>query len=44
VHCGLAALHDLVKVTAGTKPRHDVLSLSFSRRPQHDMESGKVHI
>jgi hypothetical protein len=32
---GLAALHDLVGVTTGAKPRNAPLSLSFSRRPQH---------
>jgi len=32
---GLAALYDLVGVTAGAQPRHDPLSLAFSRRPQH---------
>jgi hypothetical protein len=41
---GLAALHDLVDVTAGAKPSKNVLSLSCGRRPQHDVESGKVHI
>ena len=44
VHFGLAALHDLVDVTAGAKPSNDALSLSCGRRPQHDVESGKVHI
>jgi hypothetical protein len=44
VHFGLATIHDLVDVTAGTKLGNDALSLSFSRRPRHDMESGKVHI
>jgi hypothetical protein len=37
VDFGLAALYDLVSVTAGAKPRNDLLSLSFSRRPQHGM-------
>jgi hypothetical protein len=32
---GLAALHALVGVTAGAKPRNDPLSLSFSTRSQH---------
>jgi hypothetical protein len=44
VDFGLAALHDLVGVTAGAKPRNDALSLFFSRRPQHGMGRGKVHI
>jgi hypothetical protein len=44
VHFGLAALHDLVDVTAGAKPSDDALSLSCGRRPQHDVESSKVHI
>jgi hypothetical protein len=35
VDFGLAALHDLVGVTAWVKPRHDPLSLSFNRRTQH---------
>src|SRR5262245_52059745 len=42
VHFGLAALHELVDVTAGKKPRNDALSLSCSRRPQLDMERGQV--
>ena len=34
---GLAALHALVGVIMGAKPRNAPLSLSFSRRPQHSL-------
>jgi hypothetical protein len=44
VHFSLAALHDLVDVTVGAKPRNDALLLPFSRKPQHAMESSKMHI
>src|SRR5215831_13300706 len=44
VHCRIAVLHALLRVTVGAKPRYDALSLSFSRRPQHAMERGKGHI
>src|SRR5215475_15015105 len=44
VHCRVAVLHALLRVTLGAKPRYDALSLSFSRRPQHAMERGKGHI
>jgi hypothetical protein len=37
VDFGLAALHDLVGVTAGAKLGNEALSLFFSRRPQHGM-------
>jgi hypothetical protein len=41
---GLAALHTLVGVTTGAKPRHAPLSFAFSRRPQHSLSRGKVPI
>src|SRR5215468_7052475 len=44
VHCRVAVLHALIRVTVGTKPRYDALSLSFSRRPQHAMKRDKKHI
>ena len=37
VHFGLAALHDLIGVTAGAKPQNDPMSLSFCRRLQQGM-------